>query len=639
MMQKLNTEIEIASQQGTSSLADLDEILKYASRSSKHRGVLKNLIQELGSLQGESAFTAILHIAFASLTAKDIVQEITEILTQPKFDAFYVKVLQFIAQVGFESDCAKSCIERHFQSREAAVLITVYKALTSKSHKPNKTWIEPFIKSLLYLKSASDFIIASNFWIKLTEEMSSDQICSILPKWISTELQTATLKLLSMVDKPLCLKVCEHLGFGKEELYNRAAASEEMLEIVTSLADLEAFRATLQLQRPIILQSRDSLKSQVVKLQLALKLDQRPLPIVNLIDACEDPELEGLVEDTLAFLSIEQPEVFNNDILLKYVITKGKSPFSVVNIILNLILSEETRLFFKNDHGFTEEDSAKVREFMQSTGSINSKLLKFRAQADCVQVLQRLCEEPNLSEFLNRIMSLKVADSTAALQQRLALTLFILSELKSVRPHLVAKGCLQLLNSLDKAEAVLKGQAIARILITTDPRVLTTHLCTSLVIPMLQAISESKHQLTDFECALALTNLTSYHSEVRDLVLSKKGWNICQEMIFSENETLRLEGLNLSCNLTGSELMYTEDFRRSIYKDLKVFIALFTSGILQTQIAACSVLANLSFDSSYKEFLKSQEQLVLVLDSTLDGELAQRASILRRNLGLEIVPK
>jgi hypothetical protein len=427
-------------------------------------------------------------------------------------------------------------------------------------------------------------------------------------------------------------------GRGLEELYVKANETEVLLEVIAGLADLESARSKLlivsEVQDAVSISPRDSLKAKVLKIQLAIKLGQKVLPIsLDFLEAClEDAEVAEMIEDTLTYLSIEQPQVFETKRVLKSVVTKVKSVFSVICIVLNLILSENTRLFFNNEHGLTEADSAKVREFMETTHSMTSKPLKFRSETACQVVVGLLCEDQMLLAFLARLQGVKAAETTATMQQRLALALFILAEHRSTRPHMVATGCLSLLNSFEHAEAVVRGQALARVLITTDPRLLSLHLCTGLVLSLLRAISESKHELTEYECALALTNLASAYSEVRDLIVSKKGWKVCIELLFSDNEALRLEGLNLACNLASSNRLYEEEMKGVVRKDIPTLIALLLNCSLPIQVAASSVLANLSFDPSYRDLIRSRTDLLEFLGMPQPDELSARVAVLKSNL-------
>mmetsp|Transcript_1748 Transcript_1748/g.3720 ORF Transcript_1748/g.3720 Transcript_1748/m.3720 type:complete len:689 (+) Transcript_1748:2229-4295(+) len=642
MMQKIRCEILTLAEHGSKPIDLIEKFVVLASKSKSHRSVLLELIEDLSGLGLESSADILISIGNLSKASAEIIGTVLHALTEQRFDHTAQKVGDFLTNIDYDFEIVKGCLLRYLSSRDPTAMGAGLNALNLilAKQQPFQTrdLLDPLMDCVPNLRSHSDFIMGCSLWEKVMKDVSKEDKEQAVLSWLRQspeDHQIAVMRLLSTTDRALVMSVLGNscLG-GVERLYSRAESSEDLLEILSNITDLEAVRAQLVLEThpPLFVKSSDSFKVKALKLQLALKLEQKPLPSLDfLTSSLDSEELVDKLEDTLIYLSIEQPAAFEDEGLLKYALSVCKSVFSVVCIALNLVINENTRLFFNNEHGLTEEDTAKVREFMHSTQSFTSRPLKFRSQSDSEKVLQLLCKEAILSELLSRVQSLKSAESTPSLQQKLSLLLFIVAEQKQVRPVLVSRGCLQLLCSFDKAEAVVRGQAIARILISTNPGHLSVHLCTNLVTPIVNAIAESKHELTDFECAMSLTNLSSSHAEVRDMIVAKKGWRLCFDLIFGENEALRLEGLNLACNLTSSSLLYREESREEVVKDLKVMAALLVNGSYDTQIAACSALANLSFDQHYCQHIKDQPQLLEFLKSEKQGELARRAEVLQRN--------
>ncbi|CAD7948040.1 unnamed protein product [Amoebophrya sp. A120] len=91
-------------------------------------------------------------------------------------------------------------------------------------------------------------------------------------------------------------------------------------------------------------------------------------------------------------------------------------------------------------------------------------------------------------------------------------------------------------------------QALAHIAIVTNPELYQYQDAADMVVPLLTMMKESRHELHQFEGAMAITNLAS-SKNIRDVILNANGWEISMELLFSANERVQRVGLEVMCNL------------------------------------------------------------------------------------------
>lgn len=158
-----------------------------------------------------------------------------------------------------------------------------------------------------------------------------------------------------------------------------------------------------------------------------------------------------------------------------------------------------------------------------------------------------------------------------AVQQGAAMALMVLSKNSSVNIRAVAaqtylnlvtpqatrgqllqqgivKGLLPL--SRDTNSGIIASQALAKLAITTDPRIaFVGDTILDLVRPFL-ALCKDNAQLRQFEGLMALTNLASVDDRVRQLIEHADGMSVFENLQLSNNDMVQRAATEMVCNMT-----------------------------------------------------------------------------------------
>lgn len=97
------------------------------------------------------------------------------------------------------------------------------------------------------------------------------------------------------------------------------------------------------------------------------------------------------------------------------------------------------------------------------------------------------------------------------------------------------------------------GQAIAKILISTNPNLISTSSLFSSIRPLLD-LCKGETQLLQFEALMALTNIASVSDETKNRIITEpQGLATLQYLQFSEHELVRRAATEALCNLLPNE--------------------------------------------------------------------------------------
>ena len=100
----------------------------------------------------------------------------------------------------------------------------------------------------------------------------------------------------------------------------------------------------------------------------------------------------------------------------------------------------------------------------------------------------------------------------------------------------------------------LASQALARIAITSDPRLaFTGQRCMEVVRPFLKMLHFKKSPLLMFEGSMALTNLASMNDDVRRRIMKEKGFQTVECLMFDEDDEIKRAATECMCNLVLNE--------------------------------------------------------------------------------------
>ena len=92
--------------------------------------------------------------------------------------------------------------------------------------------------------------------------------------------------------------------------------------------------------------------------------------------------------------------------------------------------------------------------------------------------------------------------------------------------------------------------SIGKILVTTNPILLTTSQRMGCVQPLIQLVRDNDAtDLQRFESLLALTNLAGYDDETKQRIISERGISVLSYAMFSDHEMVRRAATEAMSNL------------------------------------------------------------------------------------------
>lgn len=118
----------------------------------------------------------------------------------------------------------------------------------------------------------------------------------------------------------------------------------------------------------------------------------------------------------------------------------------------------------------------------------------------------------------------------------------------------IVKGLLPL--SRDTNSGILASQALAKLAITTDPRIaFVGDTILDLVRPFLELCKDTS-QLRQFEGLMALTNLASVDDRVRQLIEHAEGMSVFENLQLSNNDMVQRAATEMVCNMTFCDSVF-----------------------------------------------------------------------------------
>ena len=154
--------------------------------------------------------------------------------------------------------------------------------------------------------------------------------------------------------------------------------------------------------------------------------------------------------------------------------------------------------------------------------------------------------------IVSALLVLSAVDS-AAIHEQVSRVFLALVEDASHRGKILQHGGVKTLlllttNNTNKGK-MLAAQAIAKIGITTDPRLsFPGQRALEVVRPLVQLL-KSEQGLQQFEALMALTNLAGTSDDVRQRIIKEQGVRLMESLMFEEHELIRRASTEALCNM------------------------------------------------------------------------------------------
>ena len=210
--------------------------------------------------------------------------------------------------------------------------------------------------------------------------------------------------------------------------------------------------------------------------------------------------------------------------------------------------------------------------------------------------------------------------ASEALLKVLATLLLNMSASSEIRGLIVQQGAIRtlltLLASTKESEPAFKSaaQALARILISSDPTIVFKgNQALECVSPLL-TLCRGDDGLAQFEAMLALTNLASLGDSLQTKILASSGISTFESLIFSDNVLTRRAAIECLCNLMPHPTVMERYATSDKSQRLKLLVALSDVEDFGTRRAASGCLAILSGVLPGAEALIKEVRLLEVLD-------------------------
>ena len=152
----------------------------------------------------------------------------------------------------------------------------------------------------------------------------------------------------------------------------------------------------------------------------------------------------------------------------------------------------------------------------------------------------------NVPRAMVKLLEGSTSDST---QEKLFEGMGRMASEQSVRGIMIQQGCLTTCLQLDKGEKPneaeqkilrLARSCIAKLLVTTNPSILTVSQRSGSIGPLLKLVKDNDAtDLMHFEALLSLTNLAGFSDETKNRVVAQKGIPILSYAMFSDHEMVR----------------------------------------------------------------------------------------------------
>ena len=231
------------------------------------------------------------------------------------------------------------------------------------------------------------------------------------------------------------------------------------------------------------------------------------------------------------------------------------------------------------------------------------------------------------------------ANESNTVHEQVARVLLALSDEVGNRGMVIQQGGAKLLITLANSNTpkgkLIAAQALAKLGITSDPKLaFPGQRCLEVVRPLLSLLSAEKG-LMQFEGLLALTNLASMSDSIRRRILKEGGVGLIESLMFEEHELIRRAATEAMCNMICLEEVAARFHRSDDIERVKLLTLFSGEEDEKLAIAASGGLSLLSRDPKICEQImavKSAMDILKELVTSSSEDLQYRGLYIVANL-------
>lgn len=324
--------------------------------------------------------------------------------------------------------------------------------------------------------------------------------------------------------------------------------------------------------------------------------------IDRIIDTKRDLNTRTNAVEGLSYMSIFaqiKEKLANNTSLLKSLSELANKENQPLQYGITAILANLTQ--YPRELTEEEKQIKKIKEF-----SKEQSIVKDDERDNTEYVIKRITKVVE-NKGIPTLLALSKSESPNAREAISQIFLNIVTE-KQFRGQVIQQGGVKTLFKLMNKKTntdkgfLLATQALAKIAITTDPRLaFKSAKATDLVRPLI-AMCKAGNLLQQFEALMALTNLGSVDEDLRMKILNEGGIKAMESLQFTEHVMVRRAATEALCNM-----MYEPEVFNSYIASpnkVKIFFALSDVDDFETRRAASGALAVLSQAEEITQLLR-----------------------------------
>eukprot|EP00118_Oscarella_pearsei_P009978 m.59015 g.59015 ORF g.59015 m.59015 type:complete len:918 (+) comp34855_c0_seq13:42-2795(+) len=350
-----------------------------------------------------------------------------------------------------------------------------------------------------------------------------------------------------------------------------------------------------------------------------------------IIDSASPVEIKKWAAEGLAFLSLDadvKESIIEEEEVIQSLLTLAKTGnptvvFGVASTFVNLTNSYEKK-----------EMDPQMEEF----GRLSGQYIPKPHEKDAKEFVENRIEALMKCNVTTALVALASTESDGCRELLSRIFLALTTEHK-YRGHIVQQGGAKVLVPLalqgtDKGKHIA-AQALAKIAITTDPKMAFPGQRMMETVRPLVGLLRSDECLQQFEALMGLTNLSSVDDDVRNRIVAEKGISYIESLQFDDHDMLRRAATECMCNLIMNDKvfqMYVDDSPTERVKLMTLFAG---EDDFELARAASGAIAMLSMNEKICEKMMAVKSCVEIMQQLMcseKAELQHRGAYIMANL-------